>query len=113
MPKAERGTPKDIANRSKAKGLQRLRWYCQMCSKQCRDENGMKCHMMSDSHLRMMAIFSQNAGTIVEDFSKQFEGIYLDTLRRCHGTKRVSANNIYQEVIRDKHHVHMNSTRCK
>jgi hypothetical protein len=30
MPKAERGTPKDIANRIKAKGLQKLRWYCQM-----------------------------------------------------------------------------------
>ena len=33
MPKAERGTPKDIANRQKAKGLQKLRWYCQMCQK--------------------------------------------------------------------------------
>ena len=35
-------TPKAIANRIKAKGLQKLRWYCQMCNKQCRDENGFK-----------------------------------------------------------------------
>ena len=35
-------TPKAIANRIKAKGLQKLRWYCQMCQKQCRDENGFK-----------------------------------------------------------------------
>lgn len=35
-------TPKAIANRIKAKGLQKLRWYCQMCEKQCRDENGFK-----------------------------------------------------------------------
>ncbi|KAI5345680.1 hypothetical protein L3X38_013557 [Prunus dulcis] len=28
-------TPKAIANRIKAKGLQKLRWYCQMCQKQC------------------------------------------------------------------------------
>ena len=34
--------PKAIANRIKAKGLQKLRWYCQMCQKQCRDENGFK-----------------------------------------------------------------------
>lgn len=27
------------------------------------------------------------------------------------GTKRVKANNVYQEYIQDKHHVHMNSTR--
>lgn len=33
-------TPKAIANRIKAKGLQKLRWYCQMCQKQCRDEVG-------------------------------------------------------------------------
>ena len=31
-------TPKAISNRIKAKGLQKLRWYCQMCQKQCRDE---------------------------------------------------------------------------
>lgn len=31
-------SPKQIANRIKAKGLQKLRWYCQMCQKQCRDE---------------------------------------------------------------------------
>lgn len=31
-------TPKAIANRIKSKGLQKLRWYCQMCEKQCRDE---------------------------------------------------------------------------
>lgn len=31
-------TPKAISNRIKAKGLQKLRWYCQVCQKQCRDE---------------------------------------------------------------------------
>ena len=29
-------TPKAIANRIKSKGMQKLRWYCQMCQKQCR-----------------------------------------------------------------------------
>ena len=38
MPKHEFMTPKAIANRIKSKGLQKLRWYCQMCQKQCRDE---------------------------------------------------------------------------
>ncbi len=35
-----------IGNRIKAKGLQKLRWYCQLCQKQCRDENGFKCHQV-------------------------------------------------------------------
>ena len=38
MPKHGFLTPKAISNRIKAKGMQKLRWYCQMCSKQCRDE---------------------------------------------------------------------------
>ena len=31
-------------------------------------------------------------------------------LRSC-GTQRVKANNLYQEYIRDKQHLHMNATR--
>lgn len=111
MPKAEKGTPKDIANRMKAKGLQKLKFYCQMCSKQCRDENGFKCHMTSDSHLRQMKIFRDNAGGIMDSFSSEFEVAYMETLRRRHGTQRMNANNVYQEVIADKHHIHMNSTK--
>ena len=51
-----------IGNRIKAKGLQKLRWYCQMCQKQCRDENGFKCHQNSESHKRQMEVFGQNPG---------------------------------------------------
>lgn len=60
MPKKDFFSPKSIANRWKAKGLQKLRWYCQMCQKQCRDENGFKCHTMSESHLRQMAVFTES-----------------------------------------------------
>jgi DNA/RNA-binding protein KIN17 len=111
MPKAEKGTPKDIANRIKAKGLQKLKFYCQMCQKQCRDANGFKCHMTSETHLRNMKIFSENAGGILDCNSQEFERSYLDTLRRRHGVKRVNANNVYQELIQDKHHIHMNATK--
>lgn len=111
MPKAEKGTPKDIANRMKAKGLQKLKFYCQMCAKQCRDENGFKCHLTSDSHLRQMKIFCGNASSMLDSFSAEFEKNYLDTLYRRHRTKKMNANNIYQELIQDKHHVHMNATK--
>lgn len=111
MPKAEKGTPKDIANKVKAKGLQKLKFYCQMCEKQCRDANGFKCHMTSETHLRNMKIFSENASGIMDSNSKEFERMYLDTLRRRHGVKRVNANNVYQEVIQDRNHVHMNATK--
>lgn len=111
MPRAEVGTPKYIANKMKAKGLQKLRWYCQMCQKQCRDENGFKCHTMSESHQRQLLLFADNSKRIIDDFSYQFAKEYLQILRRQFGTKRVNANRVYQEYISDRNHLHMNATR--
>ncbi|GAA0184741.1 hypothetical protein LIER_32029 [Lithospermum erythrorhizon] len=103
-------TPKAIANRIKAKGLQKLRWYCQMCQKQCRDENGFKCHCMSESHQRQMQIFGQNSNRIVEGYSEEFEALFLEHMKRSHRSSRVAATVVYNEYIADRHHVHMNST---
>ena len=50
--KAEKGSSKWLGIKMKSKGLQKLRWYCQMCQKQCRDQNGFKCHISSESHQR-------------------------------------------------------------
>lgn len=104
-------TPKAIANRIKAKGLQKLRWYCQMCQKQCRDENGFKCHCMSESHQRQMQVFGQNPTRVVDGFSEEFESLFLDHMRRSHRHSRVAATVLYNEFISDRHHVHMNSTQ--
>ena len=73
MPKHGVFTPKGIANAMKAKGLSRLKWYCQMCQKQCRDENGFKCHQTSESHKRQMLVFGQNPKKFVDGFSDEFE----------------------------------------
>lgn len=111
MGKAEKGTPKDLANRMKAKGLQKLRWYCQMCQKQCRDENGFKCHTMSESHQRQLLLFADNPDRFLDSFSEEFLEGYVSLLKRRFGTKRVHANNVYQEYIQDRDHVHMNATQ--
>ena len=84
--------PKSIANRIKAKGLQKLRWYCQMCQKQCRDENGFKCHTMSESHQRQMEMFSQNSTKFMDEFSKEFEDVRAPPLLMgAHDHRRVPA----------------------
>ncbi|PAN03988.1 hypothetical protein GQ55_1G033200 [Panicum hallii var. hallii] len=111
MGKHEFLTPKAIANRIKAKGLQKLRWYCQMCQKQCRDENGFKCHCMSESHQRQMQVFGMAPERVVEGFSEEFLESFLALIRRAHRHSRVAATVVYNEYIADRHHVHMNSTR--
>ena len=74
-------TPKAISNRIKAKGLQKLKFYCQMCEKQCRDANGFKCHCQSESHRRQMEIVQQQQGKFIDNFSKQFEKDFMDLVR--------------------------------
>ena len=110
MPKHEKGTPKEIANRSKSKGLQKLKWFCQMCQKQCRDQNGFKCHLTSEAHQRQMLLFADNQNSYLREFSREFEANFMHILRHSFGCKRVKANEVYQEYIKDKGHVHMNST---
>ena len=98
MPKHDFFAQSDI-NRIKAKGLQKLRWYCEMCQKQCRDENGFKCHQTSDSHLRQMRIFAENPGAVMHGYSSEFEKNFLDSLSRRHGTKELrqcSLSRIYR-----------------
>ncbi|PIO67601.1 hypothetical protein TELCIR_10640 [Teladorsagia circumcincta] len=80
MGKHERGTPKDIANRIKSKGLQKLRWFCQMCQKQCRDQNGFKCHLTSESHQRQLLLVAENTNSFLRQFSKEFEGNFMQKL---------------------------------
>ncbi|KAJ2128614.1 hypothetical protein IW136_006054 [Coemansia sp. RSA 678] len=104
-------SPKAVANRIKAKGLQRLRWYCQMCEKQCRDENGFKCHCASESHQRQMTIFASNPTRYIAQFSDEFEREFIAVLSQRYGTKRVPANQVYQEIVTNRAHLHMNATR--
>ncbi len=75
--------PTQIGNRIKAKGLQKLRWYCQLCQKQCRDENGFKCHQTSESHRRQMELFGMNAQRVVDGYSEEFESCFMEHLRRA------------------------------
>lgn len=82
-----------------------------MCQKQCRDENGFKCHTMSESHQRQLLLFADNSRKYIDEFSYEFAKGYLEILRRQFGTKRVNANRVYQEYISDRNHLHMNATR--
>ncbi|KAF2469910.1 uncharacterized protein BDR25DRAFT_288376 [Lindgomyces ingoldianus] len=111
MPKAEFGSAKYVANKMKSKGLQRLRWYCQACNKQCRDANGFKCHAQSESHVRQMQLVGEDPRKYIEDFSREFKSAFITQLRISHGEKFVGANRYYNEYIRDKEHMHMNATK--
>lgn len=54
-----------------------------------------------------------SARGVVKDYSDRFVKDFVGLLRKSHGTKMIGANRFYQEYIRDKDHVHLNSTRWK
>jgi len=111
MGKHEPMTAKAIAIKIKSKGLQKIKYYCEMCKKQCRDDNGFKCHIMSESHQRQALIVSENPEKFVSDFSKKFMEGFMYILKTRYRSKRVLANTVFQEYIKERDHIHMNGTR--
>ncbi|KAK8004380.1 SET domain-containing protein [Apiospora arundinis] len=111
MGKAEFGSAKHLSNQMRRKGLQRLRWYCQVCEKQCFDDNGFKMHTQSESHVRQMLVVGEDSKKFINDYSRQFQRDFLQLLRTSHGEKAVQINQFYQTYIANKEHVHMNSTK--
>ncbi|KAI8946228.1 domain of Kin17 curved DNA-binding protein-domain-containing protein [Xylaria longipes] len=111
MPKAEAGSVKDQSKRMKMKGLQRLRWYCQPCQRQMRDENGFKQHTMSENHVRQLLIIGEDPKKHIEDYSVQFLKDFMQLLRTSHGEKSVLLNQFYNNYISSKEHIHMNATK--
>ena len=81
-----------------------------MCQKQCRDENGFKCHCEGEGHKRMMMLFAENPEQFVSNFSEEFDRAFMELVRRRYRNMRVRANVVYAEYISDRDHVHMNAT---
>ncbi len=54
---------------------------------------------------------SGGAQKVIDDFSATFQKEFVQLLSRRFGTRRVRANQVYQEHIADRHHTHMNATQ--
>jgi DNA/RNA-binding protein KIN17 len=53
----------------------------------------------------------QNFRQTQDEFSREFQKNFLQLLKTGHGEKEIQINRFYQEVIADKTHVHLNSTK--
>lgn len=43
--------------------------------------------------------------------AQEFEETFMEHWRRAHPTSRIGANELYNEFIVDRHHIHMNATK--
>ena len=110
-------TPKShyASKESRRRGLQKTRFYCSTCERQCLDQHGYDLHCKSETHIiRFRRAVQENGGSLnklVNNKSNEFHKEMISTLRRHHGFKSVRLNNLYQEHIAVKGHVHLNATR--
>lgn len=115
MPRISYGEQKYQEKSRHRRGLQKTKYYCQICQRQCIGENGFKCHLQSDSHIKKLKASLEkvhgNSAKLVEGYSNQFLQDFLALLRKTHGEKQISANKFYQEYILNKDHLHLNSTK--
>ena len=112
MGQADVFSAKYQAKKLKASGLQKLKFYCQICEKQCRDANGFKNHINSLSHQNRITNLQDKGSSVIEDYSRRFLEDFLRLLRINHGTKSINANKFYQEyILNDRNHIHMNATK--
>jgi len=106
-----RAAAKLSAKRAAERGLKKQKWYCQLCGKQCRDANGFKNHQGSEAHRKR----EREAGEehSVGAYSARLEREFVGYLRQRHGTRRVLANVVWNELISDRReeHVHLSATR--
>ncbi|KAK8888847.1 hypothetical protein M9Y10_033587 [Tritrichomonas musculus] len=101
---------KIISKQQKYGQLQKLKWYCEICQHQCNDERSFREHVQCQKHRIMMSHFRANSDSILRSNSFVFESVFMSCLKNQFPTREVSANVVYTQVIRDKKHVHLNST---
>lgn len=102
--------PKSIKKIWKLSGPMKLKFYCQMCQKQCRDEHGFKAHCSSVSHMNQMMLFSEHQEHYIEQHSNEFHSEFMQLLQ-LKKPKHVHVNSLYQEHILMPDHMHLNATK--
>lgn len=58
-----------------------------------------------------MRLFKEDPDKYIDEYSNEFEDSYIDILKKKYQNKKVLANQVYQDYIRNPIHTHMNATR--
>lgn len=89
----------------------KLKYFCQICSRQCQDKDGFTCHLKSKTHEKNMEELAMHPDLYIDAYSQEFEKGYLDIIKRLYQNQWVSANKIYAEYMNDKESIPLNMTK--
>lgn len=100
--KAERGSTRWVYNNFLRKQT-KLRWVCGLCNVWCKDENGFKCHLEHENHIRKSEIARQSKAP---DFKmsprdEAFAASFVQYLAQNYLNRKVLLHEVYREMYPD------------
>ena len=112
MPKAEVGSAKWVSSQIRKSGKTKIRWYCGLCKVACKDENGYKCHLQSDSHIHRELAVTESLRTFkVSREDKTFKRRFVNCLISKYFGQTVLAHDVYRDLFPlDRAHAVMKQT---
>lgn len=100
MSKKEIGSAKWMSNQIRKQSTKtKIRWYCGLCQVACKDENGYKCHLEHEGHIRRQMAMEDS----LREFKptrddKLFRKKFLDYIAKKHFGQTVLAHDIYRDI---------------
>ena len=99
MPKYEPGTAAFASNQMRKSHKTKIRWYCGLCHVPCKDENGFKCHLSSETHLLKEQAVDESLRTFkLTKNDREFRKKFIDLIVAKHFGQTVFAHEIYREL---------------
>ena len=90
----------------------KIRYYCGLCQIACKDENGYKNHIQSESHIRRELVIDESVRSFkLSKEDKKFRKKFIDHLIRKYFGQTVLAHEVYRDLYPlDRGHNVMKST---
>jgi DNA/RNA-binding protein KIN17 len=99
MPKPETSTAAYASSQMRKSQKTKIRWYCGLCHVPCKDENGFKCHLQSETHLiRERTVEESLRSFKLSKSDKDFRKKFIDFLISKHFGQTVFAHEVYRDL---------------
>ena len=99
--RADLGSAKFLSNQLKRKQRTKIRWYCGLCHVACKDENGYKNHIESETHLRREINLGDSVGGKEFNLTKEdksFQKKFVNFLITKQFGQTVLAHEAYRDM---------------
>jgi hypothetical protein len=98
---SDQGSAKWLSNQLKRKQKTKIRWYCGLCHVGCKDENGYKNHIESESHVRRELTVGGDSGKkefTMSSEDKKFQKKFVNVLITKHFGQTVLSHEAYRDL---------------